>query len=343
MPKIDIDPLLLSLDTVTTGFDLRHGAKHFFVTFCNEEGENTFYEWDVDPLTRQPIIPKYDIEEIWELIKQCEDEEAHEARRQCLVLQNSKFDVTALSVAGIVNNWPWSRTHDTLIAGHLLASNQPHDLTSMALIYLGVNIKPLEDALKEACREARMIAKKEYPEWRIAKKGLPEMPSAKEDTEKKTKRGTQGSSPWKFDMWLPRRIAQEKNYPNDHPWWRVTQEYSNADSAVTLPLWKVQKELLIKRNLWEIYLERMKVLPVVFDIESKGITISKKRTYELKDKYIEESAQCSKTCVALSGGSVCELSAGVTNELRHTIHNHLGLVSPKKTDNGNPSLDQYVA
>jgi hypothetical protein len=95
----------------------------------------------------------------------------------------------------------------------------------MALHYLGVNIEPLEIAVKQATTEARRMARSKYPDWRIAKSGLPEMPSAKEST-------------WKYDMWLPRAIAMEEGYPDNHPWWTVCADYANGDSAVTLPLHK---------------------------------------------------------------------------------------------------------
>jgi hypothetical protein len=41
----------------------------------------------------------------------------------------------------------------------------------MALVYLDENIQPYEERLLEACNEARKIAKRKYPDWRIAKAG----------------------------------------------------------------------------------------------------------------------------------------------------------------------------
>ena len=160
----------LSLDTETTGIDPYHGSCPFFVTLCDEEGNQTFWEWDVDPLTRQPVIPSGDLDELDGMIETADE----------LVLQNAKFDVTALATIKMPHGpWPWGVTHDTLMAGHLLASNQPHDLTTMALVYLGVNIKPYENDLKQAVKEARAIAKHQYPEWAVARVGDAEMPSVK--------------------------------------------------------------------------------------------------------------------------------------------------------------------
>src|SRR6187455_1410176 len=124
---------MISLDTETTGVDLRHGARPFFVTTCDEAGEVTYWEWDVDPLTRQPDVPLEDQMEITKILKGADS----------IILQNPKFDKAALDSIGITE-WDWGKVHDTLLAGHLLASNRPHNLTDMAMQYLGADIEPYE-------------------------------------------------------------------------------------------------------------------------------------------------------------------------------------------------------
>lgn len=283
-----------SLDTETTGVDLYHGARPFLVTFCDEEGVNTYFEWDVDPLTRQPIIEHRDLTEIRDII--------YSADR--LVLQNSKFDSTALHMAFCGKlEWPWSKVHDTLIAGHLLASNHPHDLSSMAVEYLGVNIDQYEDRMYEACAEARRVARKDYPEWRIANRDLPEMPSAR-------------GKVWKFDMWLLRAIATEKNYDPEDDWWSIVSDYANMDSAVTLPLFRRQEEILKERDLWDIYQERMKVVPVAEQMERHGITLNAKKVRQLQTEYRKESERSGRICVnvAKSFGYKLELPQSGNNK-----------------------------
>jgi DNA polymerase I-like protein with 3'-5' exonuclease and polymerase domains len=143
---------MISLDSETTGVDFYHGALPFFVTACTEQGEQLWWEWDVDPLTRRPNVPAGDLDEIQQIIL---DEPGP------LILQNSKFDAAALSALfkthGRVLEWPWVKVEDTLIAGHVLASNRPHDLTSMALQYLGVDIQPYEETLGAAVQKCRRI------------------------------------------------------------------------------------------------------------------------------------------------------------------------------------------
>ena len=61
--------MIVALDTETTGLDFEHGAKPFMVQVCDEGGNQQWWEWQVDPLTRQPKIIKNDLKEIREYIK----------------------------------------------------------------------------------------------------------------------------------------------------------------------------------------------------------------------------------------------------------------------------------
>lgn len=331
---------MIAIDTETTGVDCHHGAKPFFVTVCGEDGTPSYWEWFVDPLTRQPVDYEQDVIEIGDMLFA---DGPHGPGP--FIFQNPKFDFHALGTVGMWQHWDvnqvWQDVHDTLIAGHLLASNQPHDLTTMAVVYLGRNIAKYEDELEKACTEARRLARSRFPSWMIAKEGLPCMPSVKgsggggRDNEK--------DRVWKNDTWLPRAIAHELAYPDDHPWWRVLAEYANVDSAVTVQLFKVMEEELKRRGLWEIYLERMKILPVIFGMEDRGVTLSPERTMELKTQYVAQAEKAHRVCVGLSEGKLEKLPVnGVSNDLRNVVFNHFALKSPKKTDKGNPSMDQYV-
>lgn len=315
---------MIAIDTETTGLDFKFGAKPFMVTICERDKEPVFWEWDVDPFTREVNPPQEDVDDIKALL----------ASSDAYCLQNSKFDVKALETIGI-KNWRWDITNDTLIAGHLLASNHAHNLTDMVVEYLGVNIEPLELEMKEACTEARRLVrtkafKRDFGEWMTAKEGLECMPSAKEKC-------------WKFDMWLPRAIAVCLEYKKDHPWWSVTSKYSNADSYFTVRLWDVMEAELKRRELWEIYLERIKVIPVAFRIEDYGVTINKERKDELYIEYEEESDKSHRICVNLADGDLKKLPVnGRSNALNDVIFNKFGLQSNKMTKKGNDSMDKDV-
>lgn len=177
-----------SLDTETTGLDVYHSARPFFVTMCDPEGELLYWETDVDPETREPQWTLGDWGEIRTAIEETDE----------LILQNPKFDAQALFQLdrSFQTVWDWTKVRDTLLAGHLLSSNRPHDLTSMTLQFLRIDMSEPEERLKEIVKECRRLARSDFPSWKIAKAGYEDMPSAKDET-------------WKHDMWLPRALAKE--------------------------------------------------------------------------------------------------------------------------------------
>lgn len=206
MPKLSGGLGRVAIDSETTGVDCAHGARPFIITTCFEDGRQLLWEWDVDPLTRQPQMPLGDVEEIAAVIRDADQ----------LVLQNAKFDYEMLWHASpeLVRWWSWGKVRETLYSGHLLASNQPHDLYSMGVLWLGRDFKPLEDAMRavvEECRrtvnldqqrEARTGQRGRYHGWRIAREGEPGMPSVKAGSKRDEDR------PWKNDCWLPRALAR---------------------------------------------------------------------------------------------------------------------------------------
>jgi DNA polymerase I-like protein with 3'-5' exonuclease and polymerase domains len=357
-PTPEGDRELISLDTETTGLDLRHGAKPYYVTMCNGAGAVTAYEWEVDPFTRDVKVESADLDQIEARLRDCGG----------VVLQNSKFDVTALNALrpGLGDRWPWEKTRDTLLAAHLLTSNHQKDLTALGVRWLGVDIEPKEQALKAACHSARRMCRTktfvdEYGEWAIAKAGRPDMPSAGEDD-------------WKADGWLPRTIAKLLGYaaPADgcdhqwdgdsdlchrcdgHLWWVVLSEYADADSAVTLALYSVLRREVHRRKLRKIYDGYSLKLPrVAYKMEKQGITYSEARLSELRAEYKEESDARHAVCINIAktfkgpDGEPYQLhmGKGVTNSLRTFVWDVMGLekIVAAKSQTGNPSLDSKTA
>lgn len=290
----------VALDTETTGLDHHHGARPFYVTVCDDEGNLQYWEWEVNPLTRKPKIPKRDMDEIEEVVNDCDE----------LVFQNAKFDLAALGTVRrrIVDNLDWSKVHDTLLSSHLLTSNQPHDLTTQALVYLDINLKPLEVKLKDAVNEARCIARSKYPSWRIASDRLPEMPSAKEGTSC-------------FDYWLPRAIAHAEGYAETHPWFTVLRDYSNADPAATIGIYLRHMELIQKAGLSAIYQKGRRFLPrIVFGMEDRGIGIHKPSLVRLQSEYAKTTEEAGAICTKIARKLKYDLvmpKGGKNNSLAH--------------------------
>jgi DNA polymerase I-like protein with 3'-5' exonuclease and polymerase domains len=263
---------MISLDSETTGVDVYHGALPFFVTACTDQGEQLWWEWDVNPLTRRPTVPAVDLDEIQQTILD---------QPGPLVLQNSKFDVAALTALfkahGRVLEWPWGKVEDTLIAGHVLASNRPHDLTSMALQYLGVDIQPYEDALEVAVQKCRRIVQQArlrlkrgtqprrqrptrtplavrkrlptegyaqgllFSQEDLAEKGGTDDPLAVWCIAEKGLDGMPSAreKTWKFDTWLPRAMIAHLWYASEAGIvWKESFDRPVALSYVQCPGWE---------------------------------------------------------------------------------------------------------
>jgi DNA polymerase I-like protein with 3'-5' exonuclease and polymerase domains len=316
--------LRLSVDTEVGGVDLWHSARPFLVTICSEE-QQLYWEWDVDPLTRKPSVPKGDLLEIAGWLDKAD----------LLVFQNAKYDIRGLIQVGL--KWKrawWPKVNDTLFSGHLLASGEPHNLTAMVLKYLYIDITPYEQHLAAAVQECRKRVVKEFPTWRIAKAGDPGMPSAKQEC-------------WRNDYWLPRAYAKAKGLPADHPYWSVCSEYANVDSSCTLALWERHEQLLKTRGLWNMYLERRKLVKVINNMEHSGVTYCENRRQELNARLTKEELTSEEACIQLSGGKLEALPKnGTTNALRDVLFNHFHLEpivirrKGKKTDT--PTVDKFV-
>lgn len=369
---------MLAIDTETTGVDFWHGAKPFFVTTSDPAGKQQFWEWPVDPVTRQPKVPPEDVEAIASAVKG--------AKR--VVGQNFKFDAHALRTVG-VPQFPFGKLDDTLVASHLLASNQSHNLTDLVTYYLGeagIDILPYERDLAACVKEARGVVQRaklrrkrrtarltaaevaelggqaeeededaELTDWAIAAadlrvNGRLAMPSAGEEV-------------WRADYWLPRALATHLSHPQPVPWCRhewgedrlcahcgghhyhaALRDYSNADSYATVKLWERLSHQLAERKLEKIYRLRMKLVGISYKMEHRGVTKNAARQAFLEGKYREEVEDYANSLVvqAASDGYELQLPKGASpnKSLRTYCFDVLKLPRyyDPKAKSGEPSL-----
>ena len=271
-----------SFDTETTGIDPWHGTQPFLLTSSDADSNILFWEWEVDPLTRKVRVPAKERREVQELLDDTD----------WCIFQNAKFDVRMLSTVDI--HVDWKKVHETLLAAHAVNSSKFKDLTSSALYYLDLDIKPYEDKLEEIMAVARRKAKKLFPKWSLAEEDRADMPSAKKTV-------------WKYDTWLPRQMyealkAETLFDTEDIPeeWATVTSDYANVDSEATILLFFAQKEILERTNRWDFYLQRLKALPIAYEMEEGGITYSGKRLDELSKQYEKESKKSGQICTDIA-------------------------------------------
>jgi DNA polymerase I-like protein with 3'-5' exonuclease and polymerase domains len=162
----------LGIDTETNGTALWHGCLPFFVSFCDNDGYQSWFEWKVNPFTRQPIIPKSDVVAIRKII----------AGYRSLCFHHSKFDIRVLALIGIDLTDRWEDIHDTLLQSHVLNSGEDHSLKPLGVKYLEF----LDDDEDELAAEVKRIRRK--PNGPAIQKGW-----------------TLGDE-WQWDYWMPKAL-----------------------------------------------------------------------------------------------------------------------------------------
>lgn len=199
----------IAIDTETTGVD--ETALPFQVSLCDQFGGQLLFEWEVDPLTRIPKIPKKDIKRIQKICK-----------GKILVFHNRIFDVTMLERIGCFLDWRNGKSLDTQILSHVFNS-EVHSmyhgrLKELSLHYLD-EWDDDQDTLRKAVSKARKVAK-DFG-WKLAEKKS----SGKKDNDHLYQ-----------DYWLPRAVALHLGYEDDHPWYTLCADYANCDTERTMLL-----------------------------------------------------------------------------------------------------------
>ena len=327
--------MMIALDGETTGLDLRHGCKPYIITICNEEQENTLWRWQVDPETRQPQVLEEELGEIWKVVQEAEE----------LVFLNPVFDIVALAQLDeeFGEKWPWEKTHDIGLSGHLLHSIGQHNLTTMAMRDCMVDLRPLERRVGKITKEARNHAKREYPHWRIAKEGLPELPSCKGSSGGKSG-DNETVKLWKNDMWVPLAIADEEDLPENHRYRTAPENYANGDTSATVAIRQIHKQRLKERKLTKIYEKRRELLPVMYKMNKRGVSFHKGRATVLRKTFEPEVAKSKETCIRIAQEEYdydLEMPKGsMNNSLAEFVFGVMQLDVVEKTDNGNASLNK---
>jgi DNA polymerase I-like protein with 3'-5' exonuclease and polymerase domains len=307
---------LYALDTETTGLDILHGCRPFMVQACHSKTYDVLvWEWDVDPLTREPIIPDEDFIELVEFLNS-----------NHFVLHNAKFDTRALEALGLprIN---FEHCHDTHLAAHVLMSAESLKLKDLALRLLDFDDDDQKD-LREAVNKARMIGRKLG--WRIAKQGDPHFPAAKTPKDG-----------WSvMDYWLPRAVAQHCHYSPEHPWWTIAKVYGSLDVERTIALWELFQEGLEEEGLWYQYKTRQRLLRVTYEMESAGVTFSSPKIAAVKPDYEEKQIKAEKKCYSLANKEMDNLNS--SQKMQTTLFKHFKLKPGKRTKSGANSVDKDV-
>lgn len=311
---------LLSLDTETTGLDIRHGCRPFMLQLFDGCRDPDIWEWDVDPETREVSIPSREIHEIRKRIKGSR-----------LVIHNAKFDILACASIGI--DLPdlvgWDNIEDTLVGSHVLSSGEPHGLKEQSLLYLDQSDAD-QAALREAVNAARRYGRK-YG-WRIAQKEDPHSPGL---TSAPKVEGGEGW--WVMDMWLPRAVALDvaanpKRAPKtfDPSWETVARNYGGTDVLRGYFLWLLQEEALTEEKLWRQYKVKKDLLRITYGMESRGFTLKKDRLTQFRRDAKKRSEEAHRKACKI--GNLENLDS--PKQLQEALFENLGLTPVRSTKRG---------
>jgi len=328
--------MFISCDTECTGLDPYHGSKPYFVTITYEDQSQKYWEWDVDPLNREPVVVQSDLEEI----------ELEFTKADGIIFQNALFDLKMLDTLNYDwGVWPWKRIHETTILAHMIASCQNKDLTTLAMNMLQVDIQHYDDEVELHTSKARRICRTkafiaDHGLWAIAKGGRPDMPSARDRC-------------WKADMWLMRAMLKhapeyvpdidQYDSAEDHPWASCLEKYGNADSSVTISVFQHQRRIIEEQGRLGIYKERLKLLPIVYSMKENGVTVSKTRKRVIYKEYAQESDAIRKRCIKVADcPDLVDLPVnGRSNALDKAVFEKLKLpVVSRSKKTGKPSMNK---
>ncbi len=212
------------------------GDRPFLVSVCDEEGEARWWQWQVDPKTRQPIVPEKERREVQLVVGD---------RGIAKDFFNARFDVGMLKEIGITVRGEINEVAYMARCVNNLEMNIK--LKPLAKKYVGIDDDDQKD-LHAVVVKCRRIAKKLG--WSLA-----------EDVE--------------ADYWVPYTLHKLrpdllKEAEIDY---KVTERYAVRDAERTILLSAFFRHGMKDLGVEQAYKDEMALLPVTCAMEERGITI----------------------------------------------------------------------
>lgn len=225
------------------------------------------------------------------------------------VFHNAKFDIRAITKA--FGDFPesanlWERTHDTMIMSHQLDSSDPRGLKPLAIKYLRI-LDDDEKALRQEVIKARRTAK--ALGW------------------------TRGDHV-EEDYWLPKAVNENST---------VLADYCINDTLRTMGLYKLFSRILETEELQVYYERERRLLPIVYGIEERGITLRPKSVARVKKQTqkVADAAEYSIREVGKAFGNP-DINVRSTVQLSRLLFTDIGVPCRHYTPKGKPRLDKEV-
>ena len=251
----------IAFDTEGTGLDVPQIDSAFAVSIVNEELDEWYCEWDVDPMTRKVSPDPSDLALLRKSLGSTKLEK---------IAYNTQYDIMGVGAHGIKVPMPY---HDAFIRCKRARTNEfSYELKQIGKKYLEIDDTD-ETELQEAVKVARTIARRYH--WKIA------------TTE------THGKTPLKADYWLPRMVT--KLLPGEAhklPANAVTlcQKYCILDAKRAMLLYLLLDEVIGEREQAAYEVER-KLMPVVQQMQSYGWRVHPDKVATAKQTLLADIAR----------------------------------------------------
>lgn len=241
----------VGVDTETTGLSPWTGDRPFAVGMCFDDGETRYWEWPVDPKTRQPMVDDGDRREVARVVG---------SGRLQKEFWNLKFDVNMLRAIGIEAGGPMGEgTFMAKACNNLYFSYQLKPLSKRLIDFPDDDEKDLQEAVVKCRRVAKKLG------WNIA----------------------QGKDAVKRDYWLPRtlcvlapRIAAKNGLTRYRD---VCRKYCVKDAERTILLCTYFRHGMADLGVEAVYEMEMQLLrEVTIPMERRGVIVDRDRMRKVR-------------------------------------------------------------
>lgn len=255
----------IAIDVESTGLLWRHGDQPYCFSITDEDFNNFYVSFYVDPYTRQvsydefaptPAIPGHGAK--WkpkDFIDYLAEMMQDESRPK--VFHNAKFDIGHIGThMGI---WPSGKIHDTRLMARIYNSDEPsYKLKPLAKKYCNIGVDDIEELKNWVSKLRRKAARQ--PNWKLAK-----------DME--------------ADYWIVQQAGCLLDlYPNEERHIQLLDEvYCRKDTIRTMALFsKYYDGIYAEEGSRVIYERELELMELVQRMEARGVSVDK--TIALADR-----------------------------------------------------------
>lgn len=320
-----IDGDVIYFDTETTGLNSWRGDAPFAFSFSNRNLDKVYFEFQVNPFTRQPIVDRLALKRIAALL---EDE------RILKVGHNLKFDVRMVDKAyGIKVRGPGGllteggQFGDTMFMAHACNTLEPdYKLKRLGRVYADIPTSDEKDLHNTVVRMRRRASKLGWQiAWEISERPNGEI----------KKKGAVAA-----DYWLPNtmhRLRPDLATPEDAA---TCENYAVFDVIRTAMLDLMYQDLMDEIGVRHTYEFEQRVWPVIYRMEERGVKIDPENlAKEIQDCLVRQARLMPEIMkVAWPGFNIDS-----HDDLRELLYSkkYLGLSCRKdrRTKTGLPSVD----